>query len=127
MGIVSADDGNSLAQYGNQLRRRVEAQRVVTVDVKVTPRSRLAEVYDVTSDGVLKVRVRAAPERGRANEEVSEVLAAFLGMPKSGIKLVGGSSSQRKRYRVEAVQRTATRVSSDGARATDHTPSKSTK
>jgi uncharacterized protein YggU (UPF0235/DUF167 family) len=127
MGIVAADDGKSLGEYGKELRRRVAAERVVTVDVKVTRRSQLAEVYDVTSGGVLKVKVRAAPERGRANQKVSEVLAAFLGVPRSGIKLVAGSSSQRKRFRVESVQRIAVRIAGDGARATDHTPSKSTK
>ena len=105
----------------------MEAQRAVMVDLKVTLRSQVAERYDVTLDGVLKARVRAAPQRGGANEEVSEVLAAFLDVPKSGINLVAGSSSQRKRFHVESVQRTAVRVSSDGGRATDHTPSKSTK
>lgn len=48
----------------------------------------------------LKVAVHAPPERGKANEEVGEVVAAWLGIPVKRISIVMGQSSRRKRLRV---------------------------
>jgi uncharacterized protein len=43
-----------------------------------------------------KVRVAAAPERGRANEAVLELLAETLSLPRASVSLVSGSSSRDK-------------------------------
>jgi uncharacterized protein (TIGR00251 family) len=43
-----------------------------------------------------KVRVAAAPERGRANAALVEWLADTLGVPRDDVSLVGGGSSRRK-------------------------------
>jgi len=43
-----------------------------------------------------KVRVAAAPERGRANEAVVALLAATLAIPPASISLVSGGSSRDK-------------------------------
>ena len=45
----------------------------------------------------LKIKVRAAPENGRANAAVVEVLAKALGLPKSALTLESGESSRHKR------------------------------
>jgi uncharacterized protein YggU (UPF0235/DUF167 family) len=42
------------------------------------------------------VRVAAAPERGRANEAVLELLAETLSLPRASVSLVSGSSSRDK-------------------------------
>ena len=43
-----------------------------------------------------KVRVAAAPERGKANEAVLELLAATLAVPRASLTLVSGGSSRDK-------------------------------
>ena len=43
-----------------------------------------------------KVRVAAAPERGRANEAVLALLAETLSVPRADISLVSGSSARDK-------------------------------
>ncbi|HEY7795795.1 MAG TPA: DUF167 domain-containing protein, partial [Gaiellaceae bacterium] len=43
-----------------------------------------------------KVRVAAAPERGRANEAVLELLAETLAVPRASVTLVSGSASRDK-------------------------------
>ncbi len=53
--------------------------------------------------GSLKVTVTKAPERGRANEAIAEVLAKALGVRKSAVKLVSGEASREKVFRVEGV------------------------
>jgi uncharacterized protein YggU (UPF0235/DUF167 family) len=57
-------------------------------------------VVGVTTDGAMKVRVAAAPEKGRANEELRAVLAEWFKVPKSNVEVLLGESSQRKRVRV---------------------------
>src|SRR5882672_1258656 len=48
----------------------------------------------------LLVRVRAAPEGGRANEEVAEVLADVLEVPPDAIEIIRGAKSRDKEVRV---------------------------
>jgi len=43
-----------------------------------------------------KVRVAAAPERGKANDAVLELLAETLAVPRASVTLVSGGSSRNK-------------------------------
>jgi uncharacterized protein (TIGR00251 family) len=70
--------------------------------VRVKPQARRAGLVGRHGDGV-KVAVRAAPERGRANEELLQVLAACLGVAPAALELVSGAGSQDKRVRVHGV------------------------
>jgi hypothetical protein len=49
-------------------------------------------------NGMLKVRVRAPAEGGRANEELAESLAEAFGLKRSGVRLVAGATTRRKRF-----------------------------
>ena len=48
-----------------------------------------------------KLRVRAAPERGRANAEVAQLLADTLGVPPRDVRVVAGHTSRDKVVEVE--------------------------
>lgn len=43
-----------------------------------------------------KLRVAAAPERGKANEAVLALLAETLALPRANVSLVSGASSRTK-------------------------------
>ena len=45
---------------------------------------------------ILKVRVTAAPEKGKANKAVVKLLAKRLGLPASAVTIVSGNTSQQK-------------------------------
>jgi uncharacterized protein len=62
--------------------------------VCVVPGARRTEIVGFYGDA-LRVRVAAAPERGRANKAVIALLAAQLGCR---FRLVSGASSRRKRF-----------------------------
>jgi len=47
-------------------------------------------------DAVWKLRVVAAPERGKANDAVVELLAETLSLPRASVSIVSGSSSRDK-------------------------------
>jgi uncharacterized protein (TIGR00251 family) len=53
-------------------------------------------------EGRLKVRIAAAPEDGKANEELRSYLAKLLGCAKRDIALVSGEKSRNKTLRLPA-------------------------
>jgi hypothetical protein len=52
------------------------------------------------ADGTLKVRIAAAPEKGRANAELCAFLARHYGVPKSAVTILSGRTSPRKLVRI---------------------------
>jgi uncharacterized protein len=54
--------------------------------------------------GELRVRVKAPPQEGRANEAVIETLAAHFKVPKSYVAIVGGFKSKTKIVRIGACE-----------------------
>jgi uncharacterized protein (TIGR00251 family) len=83
-----------------ELRRELLRHGSVVLDVKVIPRSQSGKVEELMANGKLKVKVRAAPEGGKANHEVCAVLAEYLGVPKGNVEVILGRTSQRKRIRI---------------------------
>ncbi len=51
-----------------------------------------------------KIRVAAAPERGRANDEVITVVAAALAISRSAVQLVAGASSRDKIVELQGIE-----------------------
>jgi len=52
---------------------------------------------------VLRLRVRAAPEAGKANEAVCRLLARVLGLPPSAVVIARGASSREKLVQIEGL------------------------
>lgn len=76
-----------------------ETDNGVTISVKVVPgssRTRLAGLYD----DALKVNIAAAPEKGKANKELTQFLARLLGVSKSAVSVVGGQHDPRKQLHI---------------------------
>lgn len=62
-----------------------------------------------TRGGAILIRLNAPPVGGAANEELIELLAGRLGIPKRNIRIVSGERSRRKRVRVTGVTAEAAR------------------
>lgn len=88
-----------------------------TVTVRVVPRSPRTGVE--AGDERVVVRVRAAPERGRATEEASRRLAEALRVASSRVALRSGARSREKVFSVAGLTaREATRrLTGRGSRA----------
>lgn len=65
------------------------------IRVRLQPRSSRNEFLGL-SDGILRARVTAPPERGKANNALVELLAATLGVARSSIRILRGHSSRDK-------------------------------
>ena len=72
--------------------------------VRLTPKSSVDAIDGVgmTSDSStrLAVRVRAVPDKGAANAALEKLLASRLGLPKSVVSVVSGSTSRLKTVRL---------------------------
>jgi len=45
---------------------------------------------------VLKARVRAAPDKGKANAALEKLISKWMGVPRTSVQLVSGSTSRIK-------------------------------
>lgn len=57
------------------------------------------------AEGGLRVSVHQAPERGKANAVVVEVLAEALGVRRNQLEIVAGHTSPQKRIQIEGLSR----------------------
>ena len=71
----------------------------LALSVRVQPRSSSNEVLEVRN-GQLLVRTTAAPADGKANKTVIKLLAGFLDIAPSRIRLVRGKSQRNKELRI---------------------------
>jgi uncharacterized protein (TIGR00251 family) len=83
---------------------RIDARRpaVARLRVRVAPGASRSGVVGRLGDA-WKLRVRAAPERGRANAEVVRLLADALGVSSRDLRIVAGHTSSNKVVEVEGL------------------------
>ena len=82
------------------LQKRLLDTGSITFPVRVIPRATRSELVGMFDDGVVKVKIAAAPERGKANEELCSFLAGLFCVPKRNVKIVSGGASQNKRVSI---------------------------
>jgi uncharacterized protein YggU (UPF0235/DUF167 family) len=75
---------------------------MANMTVRVIPRSGRTQVGRGPHDEIV-VRVRSAPEGGRATAEAAAALASVFGVPKSMVTLRSGARSRIKILQVEGV------------------------
>ena len=74
----------------------------ITITVKVVPGASRDRVAGRYGEGI-KVQVSAPPEKGKANDAVVEVLAAFFGIDRRGVELTAGHANPRKQFRLHGL------------------------
>ena len=72
------------------------------ISVRVTPRSSRDELTG-WQDDVLRVRLKAPPVDGKANEALCRYLASLLRVTASDVDVVSGATARTKRVRVEGL------------------------
>jgi uncharacterized protein len=68
-------------------------------NVRVIPRARRSGLAGTRGEALL-VRLQAPPVDGAANNELIEVLASALQVPKRAVSIVAGDRSRQKRVKV---------------------------
>jgi uncharacterized protein (TIGR00251 family) len=75
----------------------------VELSLRVTPGARRTAIDGIETRAgqpVLRLRVTAPPDKGRANKAVIALLAKTLRAPKSAIAIAAGHSARDKRVRI---------------------------
>ena len=75
----------------------------VILPVRAQPGARRNEVRG-EQDGMLKVSVTQAPEKGKANKAIIALLSKSLGLRKSQIELLSGETARQKRFLVRDIE-----------------------
>lgn len=84
-----------------QLRTQ-QADNVVIFSVKVVPRSSKTAIAGVLG-GMLKIKLSAAPEKGKANQSLVGFLADTLGVRKNAVKITSGLTSPVKTIKIAGI------------------------
>jgi uncharacterized protein (TIGR00251 family) len=74
------------------------------LNVEAKPNAKKNE-YSVINENTIKVRIKAPPVDGKANEAIIEYLSEILGIAKSKIILLKGTTSKYKRFEVDAEEK----------------------
>ncbi len=73
--------------------------------IKVLPKSSKNEVTEIMTDDTgeqtIKIRIKAIPEKDRANAELIKFLSGELNIPKENIHIISGKRTQLKLIRLE--------------------------
>jgi uncharacterized protein (TIGR00251 family) len=81
-----------------------EEESSITVEIHVQPRSSRDEISGF-QNGRIKVKVTAAPEGGKANEKVREIIGRAFRVAKSKVEIVRGETSRVKTIKIHGVGR----------------------
>ncbi len=73
------------------------------LQVKVIPRAKQNAFMEIMSDGRIKIQLKAAPEKGKANLELIAFLARELALPQAKIVLKSGLRSRNKKVAIGGV------------------------
>ena len=79
-----------------------EHQGSVTFKVRVQPRASRTELAGEYA-GAIKLRLKAPPVDGKANEECRRFLAKLVGVPLGSVEILAGGSSRDKVIRVHGI------------------------
>jgi uncharacterized protein len=73
-----------------------EGKTGAAITVKVTTRASKNEVTEVLPEGTIKIRIKAAPVDGKANDMLLRFLADILHVPPSNLDVIAGQTGRDK-------------------------------
>jgi uncharacterized protein (TIGR00251 family) len=88
------------SELASALRAQLAREGRLALNLRVHPKSPRSEWGGRLADGTLKVRLAAAPEKGKANEELRRFLAEELGVTRAQVEIVAGASGHNKQVRI---------------------------
>lgn len=74
------------------------------IRVSVKPRSHQNALLSLDDAGLLTVSVTAAPADGQANKAVTQTIAKALGVPKTSVKVIRGTTARIKTVDVATLE-----------------------
>jgi uncharacterized protein len=82
-------------------RKRTQGKLFLYLRIKVIPKSAKNEVVDIMEDETIKIRIKAAPENGKANAELIKFLSEELNVLEKNVLIISGVSEPVKLIKVK--------------------------
>ena len=86
--------------------KKIQIQQKEYLRIKVIPKCNTTEVVKIMIDGegeeTIKIRLKAVPEKGKANKELIKFLSTELNINKNKISIISGKTDQLKLIRIDA-------------------------
>lgn len=82
------------------LKKFVKQHNPQYLRVKVLPKSPKNEVTDILDDDTIKIRIKAVPEKGKANKELIKFLSKELDLPKDKVQIISGKTDPLKLIKI---------------------------
>ncbi len=79
-----------------QYKKELADDKNLTLKIKVHAGAKLTRIKSLLSDGTIKVDIAKAPEDGKANESLIELLASEFNISKDQITIIMGNFSHDK-------------------------------
>lgn len=83
---------------------RIEIPKSGYLRIKVLPKSPKNEVVEILEDAdgekTIKIRIKAVPEKGKANAELIKFLSKELSVPRDKISIISGKTEQLKLIKI---------------------------
>ena len=86
----------------NERKWLQETKDGVVLTVKAVPRAAKSEIAGV-DDEWLRVRIKAPPVDGKANEALVKFFAEFFSLPKGAVSIISGDTARLKRVKISGV------------------------
>ena len=86
----------------NECKWLQEAKDGVVLTVKAVPRAAKSEIAGV-DDEWLRVRIKAPPVDGKANEAIVKFFAALFSLPKGAVSIISGDTARLKRVKISGM------------------------
>jgi uncharacterized protein (TIGR00251 family) len=72
------------------------------IKVKIIPNAHKNSIEGFQED-TLKIKIKAPPDKGKANEELIDFLSDIFSIAKSQIRIISGHSSRLKKIEIQAI------------------------
>ncbi len=79
-----------------------ETKDGVGLTVKAVPRAAKSEIAGI-DDEWIRVRIKAPPVDGKANEAIVKFFAEFFSLPKGSVSIVSGDTARLKRIKISGL------------------------
>ena len=85
----------------------LETDVSIIFTAKVLPGSSPPEKISGVLNGMLKIKITSAPEKGKANKSLTKFLARILGIKRNSIRIISGQTSPIKQIQVSGLSKAA--------------------
>jgi|AntRauTorcE11897_2_1112592.scaffolds.fasta_scaffold04049_5 uncharacterized protein (TIGR00251 family) len=84
----------------NKYKRSLREDAKIIIECRLSPQAKSSEIKEAMSDGSLKVRVSSAPEKGKANLELRNIISQHFEVPLNNVKILKGHKSRLKKISI---------------------------